>query len=119
MAGPIHAFLSDDPERDWPAVAPHVRYQWTSYGRYGAEGTGRPAPEPIDPDEWRARGPESGHTGWFLFDTPEEVAARILRFVGDAPVETVFLWGTIAGLDEQLAERNVELICTRLAPLLA
>jgi hypothetical protein len=31
----------------------------------------------------------------------------------------VFLWASIGGMSEELVMRNIETICTRLAPLLA
>jgi alkanesulfonate monooxygenase SsuD/methylene tetrahydromethanopterin reductase-like flavin-dependent oxidoreductase (luciferase family) len=117
MAGPVNCLLSDDPERDWPAVAPHVAYQWGSYAAY-RDGI-RLDEAMVDPDEWRARGIEQGATSGFLFTTPEEAAARIRAFVGEAPVETIFVWASVAGLADELVERNVELACSRLGPLLA
>jgi alkanesulfonate monooxygenase SsuD/methylene tetrahydromethanopterin reductase-like flavin-dependent oxidoreductase (luciferase family) len=118
IAGPANVLLSDDPERDWPRVAPHVEHQWTSYKRHGAEGTGRPPPPPEDPDAWRARGLTQGATSGFFFGTPEQAAAAIRAFAGPVPAESIFVWGTLGGLPEDLAARNVELVCTRLAPLL-
>jgi alkanesulfonate monooxygenase SsuD/methylene tetrahydromethanopterin reductase-like flavin-dependent oxidoreductase (luciferase family) len=120
IAGPMNVFLSDDPERDWQRVGPHVGYQWDSYARYRVEGTDRPSPPPIDIDEWRRRGLTRSAVGsGFLFGTPEQAAAAVRACVGDVPVETVFVWGSVAGTDEDLVCRNVELACTRLAPLLA
>jgi alkanesulfonate monooxygenase SsuD/methylene tetrahydromethanopterin reductase-like flavin-dependent oxidoreductase (luciferase family) len=119
MAGPVNCFLSDDPERDWPRVAPHVAYQWGSYAVY-RDGIGfDEALAATDPDDWRARGITQGTTSGFLFGTPEHAAEQIRDFVGDVRVETIFVWGALAGVDDDLAERNVELVCTRLTPLLA
>lgn len=119
MAGPVNCFLSDDPERDWPRVAPHVAYQWGSYAAY-REGIGiDEALAATDADAWRARGIAQGTTSGLLFGTPEQAAEQIRAYVGDAPVETVFVWGAVAGVADELAARNVELVCTRLAPLLA
>lgn len=119
MAGPVNCFLSDDPERDWPRVAPHVAYQWGSYAAYREGIAMEEAVAQTDADAWRARGIEQGTTSGFLFDTPEGAAARIRAFVGETPVETIFVWGTLAGVDDDLAERNVELVTTRLARLLS
>ena len=55
---------------------------------------------------------------YFLFGTPEQVAKAILKYAGDAPVQTVWLGASIAGLPEDLAARHVQTICTRLGPLL-
>jgi hypothetical protein len=117
MAGGIEAFVSEDPERDWPQVAPHVAYQFDSYRRYMVEGTGRPVPRPVDPDALRSRSPR-GPLSSFLFDTPENVAANVRKYVGEAPVETVWFGASVAGLPEEAVARHVDVICKRLRPLL-
>lgn len=118
MSGGIQAYVTDDPERDWPLVAPHVAYNSDSYRRYMVEGTGHLAPRPVDPERLRSRRPDSRPLSYFLFGTPEEVAAAIRDYVGQVPVHTVWLGGSIAGLPEDMAVRHVQTICTRLRPLL-
>ena len=118
MAGGIQAYVTDDPERDWPHLARHIAYAQDSYRRYMVEGTGAPAPRPVDPERLRARGPDAGPLSYFLFGTPEEIAKAIRDHAGDAPVHTVWLGASVAGLPEDLAARHVQTICTRLAPLL-
>ena len=54
MAGGVQAYVTDDPERDWPRVAPHIAYAQDSYRRYMVEGTGNPVPRPVDPERLRA-----------------------------------------------------------------
>jgi hypothetical protein len=61
----------------------------------------------------------SGPLGSFTSGTPEEVAQRIRESTAGAPVETVFLWASIAGMSEDAVARTVQTICRRLAPLLA
>ncbi|UGQ11266.1 LLM class flavin-dependent oxidoreductase [Yinghuangia sp. ASG 101] len=117
MAGGIEAFVTDDPERDWPLVAPHIAYQLDSYRRYMVEGTGKPTPRPVDPEKLRGRAPR-GPLSSYIFDTPEEVARQVWEYVGDAPVETVWFWASVAGLPPEAVARHVETICTRLRPLL-
>lgn len=119
MGGGIQAYVTDDPERDWPHLAPHIAYAQDSYRRYMVEGTGRPVPRPVDPERLRAHGPQEGPMSYFLFGTPEEVAKAVGDHVADAPVRTVWLGASVAGLPEDLALRHVQTICTRLAPLLA
>jgi len=118
MAGVVPAYVTEDPEGDWPVVSRHLAYQLDSYRRYLVEGTDQPTPRPVDPDKVRARalsGPLSG----FLHATPEDAAARIRGLVAGAAAETVFLWASIAGMPEEMAARHVQTICTQLAPLLA
>jgi len=118
MAGNFQSWLSDDPERDWPVVAGHVARQLDSYRRYMVEGTDTPTPRPVDPDKLRARGTDAGVLSYLLYGTPDQVAADIAAATEGAPVETVFLWASIAGMDEAMVARQIELICTELAPRL-
>jgi alkanesulfonate monooxygenase SsuD/methylene tetrahydromethanopterin reductase-like flavin-dependent oxidoreductase (luciferase family) len=119
VAGSVHAFLLDDPERDWPRVAPHVRYRAESYANWGARNAVPGHPQTVDPDELRAIGIKEGAMKGFLCETPEVAAERIRAACEGLPVETVYLWATVPGIDDSLTRRNVELVCNRLAPLLA
>ena len=49
MSGGIQAYVTDDPERDWPRLAPHIAYAQDSYRKYMVEGTGHPVPRPVAP----------------------------------------------------------------------
>jgi alkanesulfonate monooxygenase SsuD/methylene tetrahydromethanopterin reductase-like flavin-dependent oxidoreductase (luciferase family) len=117
MTGGIQAWVTDDPERDWPRVRAHLAYQQDSYRRHMVQGTDQPTPPPIDPEKLIRREPR-GPLGYFWFGTPEEIAERIRGYVGDAPVETVFLWASVGGMTEDLVAEHVTTVCTRLAPLL-
>ena len=55
----------------------------------------------------------------FTYGTPEHVAEVIKAGTAGAPVDTVFLWASIGGMSDELVMRNIETICTRLAPLLS
>jgi len=117
MSGGLQSWLSEDPEADWPLVSRHVAYQTDSYLRHMVEGTEAPVPAPVDPDKLRRRDPRQP-LGYFHFGTPEDVAAKVRAFVADAPVHTAFFWASLGGMPEKEVARQVELICTRLAPLL-
>ena len=119
MTGGIQGWATDDPERDWPVVSRHLANQLDSYRRYMVEGTDQPVPRPVDPDRMRQREPFSGPIGYFLYGTPEQVAADVRRAVADAPVDAVYFWASIAGMPEDLVLTNVRTVCERLAPLLA
>jgi alkanesulfonate monooxygenase SsuD/methylene tetrahydromethanopterin reductase-like flavin-dependent oxidoreductase (luciferase family) len=120
MAGLVHGFVTEDPERDWSAVKRHLAYQQDSYRRYMVEGTGGRTPRPVDPDVIRSRQiGEGGLIGWFLHATPEEVAGRLRAYIGTAPVETVFFWLSIAGMPDAVVMQHLQTLSTRLAPLLA
>lgn len=114
MSGPINILLSDDPDRDWPQVREAVAYQWANY----AEMAGGAGASPGLAEAMRATGVVEEPMAGFALLTPEEAARQILQAVGDGPVEHVYIWGTLPGLDPALTERNVELAVTELAPLL-
>jgi len=117
MSGPVNVFLADDPERAWPDVARYYAYMYDSYRAAAVEGTGAPPPRPVDMDEWRRKGLAGGLRG-ILVATPEDAAAQLRTELAGMPVETVFMWSWLPGVPGALAERHVELVCTKLRPLL-
>jgi alkanesulfonate monooxygenase SsuD/methylene tetrahydromethanopterin reductase-like flavin-dependent oxidoreductase (luciferase family) len=119
MAGGVNGWVTDDPEGDWPVVSRYVAHQFDSYRRHMVEGTDAPIPRPVDPDRLRARDEARGPLNRIVYGTPEEVAADILGATAGAPVATVFLWASIAGMPHELAARHVQTICNELAPRLA
>jgi alkanesulfonate monooxygenase SsuD/methylene tetrahydromethanopterin reductase-like flavin-dependent oxidoreductase (luciferase family) len=119
MAGSFQSWVSEDPEADWPVVGRHLAAQLDSYRRYMVEGTDHPPPRPIDPDQVRRKGTDAGVLRYFLYGTPDDVAGQVREATAGAPVETVFFWASIAGMPEDLVARQVALVCTKLAPLLA
>ena len=118
LSGGINAWVSPDPERDWPLVAKHHAYQWDSYRHYMVEGTGRPDPRPVDPERSRANGLKPG-LGNLLVATPENAAIQIKEHLRGLPVDTVFVWASLGGMPEDAVVRHVQTLCTKLRPLLA
>jgi len=117
MSGVINAFVTHDPERDWPLVAKHHAYQWDSYRRHMVEGTRHEVPRPIDPDRSRASG-LAERTDSLLYGSPGKVAEAIVEHTEGLPVETVFLWASPGAMDEAMTVRHVQTICGELVPLL-
>ncbi len=117
MAGGINAWITDDPEADWPVVADRLAYQWNSYRRHMVEGTGEPLPAPVDPERYRARGLGAG-PGHFLLATPEAAAVQIAHYLKGIPAETLFVWTSIGGMSYELAQRHMRTIVCDLAPRL-
>ncbi|MFI7530322.1 LLM class flavin-dependent oxidoreductase [Nocardia salmonicida] len=117
MGGGVQAWVTEDPERDWPLVAPYIAYQVDSYRRHMMQGTDQPLPPPVDPArlvDREARGPLS----YFWFGTPEDIAERIRGLTAGAPVNTVYLWASVGGMPEAMVAEHVRVVTTRLAPLL-
>jgi alkanesulfonate monooxygenase SsuD/methylene tetrahydromethanopterin reductase-like flavin-dependent oxidoreductase (luciferase family) len=119
MAGGITAWVSEDPEADWPVVSKHVAHQFDSYRKHMVEGTDRPTPRPVDPDRLLTRPTGGGPLSSFLLGTPAELAERIRAHTAGAPVQTVFFFASIGGMPEEMVARHVRTICSKLAPLLA
>jgi alkanesulfonate monooxygenase SsuD/methylene tetrahydromethanopterin reductase-like flavin-dependent oxidoreductase (luciferase family) len=118
MAGWINSWVTEDPDADWPTVKIHMAHQFDSYASHGVEGTGQPPPPPVDPEQVRAGTPDA-LLGYFWCDRPETVAQRIADYTEGAPVETVLIFASLAGMPEQMVARHIHTICTTLAPLLA
>lgn len=118
MAGSFQAFVTEDPEGDWPVVSRHLAYQLDSYRRYMVEGTDAPLPKPVDPERVRARDSDSPLAS-FVYGTPDDVAGIVRTRTAGAPVETIFFWVSIGAMPEDLCAQHVQTLCGQLAPLLA
>lgn len=119
MTGGFQGWATDDPERDWQLVSHHLAYQLDTYRRHMVEGTDQPLPRPVDVQRLVNVTGRPGPLGSFSYGTPEFVADAIRRYTAGAPVDTVFMWASIGGMDDATVMRNIDMICTRLAPLLA
>ena len=123
MAGLANLIVADDPEAAWPRIAPHLAYQRNSYNRYGAEGDLAPGTldasgEPVDPESLRRAQPEALPPAFDVV-TPEDAIERLTSWLDPLPVVDVYFWDSIAGMPDDLSERHVELVASRLAPALA
>jgi hypothetical protein len=119
LAGLVYAVVTDDPERTWEIVAPHLAYQLHSYQFYAADGGGSELPPPPPAAEVRSAAVRSDSPGIFpalAVVTPDE-AVDILRRVdtGGLPAEA-FFWASIAGMPDDVTARHVELLCTKVRP---
>jgi alkanesulfonate monooxygenase SsuD/methylene tetrahydromethanopterin reductase-like flavin-dependent oxidoreductase (luciferase family) len=116
MAGAMNIMLADDPEAAWPRVREHLAYQSASYQRYAAEGSGRPAPEPTDPEVLRSTGGTARFTPRFHLVTVDEAVDLVCAGVAGLPVTDVYFWSSIGGMADDLVDRHVELVGRELGP---
>ncbi|RIV39209.1 LLM class flavin-dependent oxidoreductase [Micromonospora radicis] len=114
----VQVIVSDDPERDWPRIKPHLEYMWNSYHAYGAEGTGKPPPPPIDAEAWRRWTPD-GQPPRFQVLTPSDTVAHIKTVTAGLPVGELYAWSSIAGMPDDLVQRHQRLWLTEVAPAVA
>ncbi len=116
LGGSLQGVLADDPERAFGILVPRIEHNWNTYAAYGAEGTGQPAPAPLRAEDFRKA---SGRVSFgFSVVSPEEAAAQIKESAAGRNVDTVYLAGAVSGVIDDFAFRNVDLMATRLKPLL-
>jgi alkanesulfonate monooxygenase SsuD/methylene tetrahydromethanopterin reductase-like flavin-dependent oxidoreductase (luciferase family) len=116
MGGVIDIMVADDPERAFETVLPFYAYQANTYRRYGAEGTGQPAPPDLTLDKLRGRQKEPGQIPGLRVLTPDGAIAAIREATDGLPVEHVYCWGSIAGMPDDLAARHAQLLATEVIP---
>ena len=117
MGGVVDFLVADDPERALARIVPHRTHQLNSYRQQAALGTGR-TPRWLTTDEVR-EGRGSGVVGALSILTAEEAVARIIGICEGLPVEHLYLWASIGGMPEDLAERQMELIVDEVQPALS
>ncbi|MBY8863620.1 LLM class flavin-dependent oxidoreductase [Nocardia sp. CA2R105] len=120
MGGGIQAWVSEDPERDWPSIREHVAEQANSYRLHGRMGYSELPPfKPVDPDVLRSRRPRGrASTDYFVFGTACEVAEFVRGFIAGAPVDTLYFWAALPGMSAERVAANIRAVATDLAPLL-
>jgi alkanesulfonate monooxygenase SsuD/methylene tetrahydromethanopterin reductase-like flavin-dependent oxidoreductase (luciferase family) len=111
MSQAVEFFLTDDPERAWAAIEPHVVHRWESYNRYMFEGPSREsrAAEYFD---------MATVTDRIMIGTAEQVATSIRGRVGDLPVTDLYAWSDYPGLPDDAVDQHIRLTFEELAPLL-
>ncbi|MCM6778695.1 LLM class flavin-dependent oxidoreductase [Nocardia sp. CDC159] len=118
VADLVPVVLADDPEQAWDRIVPHMVYQKNSYRRLSVEGTDRPLPPELGPEDIRRR-PDDGSWGILEVLTPQQAADRIAERIAGLPVRHLILWADIAGMPDDLVARNIELASEQLPSLLA
>jgi alkanesulfonate monooxygenase SsuD/methylene tetrahydromethanopterin reductase-like flavin-dependent oxidoreductase (luciferase family) len=120
--GSLQLILSEDPERDFRTLAPRIKHNADTYLEARYAGTGEPTPALMDVNELLNNG-EMRSKPWTGFGvlTPEEAAERILR-LGEgralSDVDIVYIQVSPAGVIDDIARRNVELVANELRPRL-
>jgi alkanesulfonate monooxygenase SsuD/methylene tetrahydromethanopterin reductase-like flavin-dependent oxidoreductase (luciferase family) len=114
LGGIANLVLADDPDAAWARIAPHLEYQRSSYRR------GRGSDHRIDAgSEAPLRHPgEIPLPPKFDVVTPDEAGLMLRSWLDPLPVEHVFFWDSIAGMPDDLIDRHIELLATRLRPIL-
>lgn len=105
QSGPMALFVSEDPERDWPKIAPHALHETNSYGKWASGMKGSVYAEFDDADELRK-------SGRYLVLTPDEC----VEFAKDRA--SITLKPLMAGVDPAIGWRSMELLVDKVLPKL-
>jgi alkanesulfonate monooxygenase SsuD/methylene tetrahydromethanopterin reductase-like flavin-dependent oxidoreductase (luciferase family) len=116
LGGLAHMVLADDPEAAWPRIAPHLDYQRQSYRDAALRGNSQAQQAASDASPQLQR---SARLPRFRVLTAADAVTALREELSGLPVQDLFLWATIAGMPDDLAERHVELVGSVLAPGLA
>lgn len=108
--GPLFLFVSDDPERDWPVVAPHVIYTSNSNAKWALErGVGATPYKQVDSvDDLKA-------STEFSVVTPEDCVKLAVELGPDSEMVFQPLMG---GLGPAVGWRSLELFAEKVHPQL-
>ena len=116
--GMLDIIVADDPEDAFERILPHYAHQLNTYRAAAVAGTGRDAPKEITVEKLRGGAAQKGQIPGLRVLTPADAVAAIREATDGSPVEHVYLWASVAGMPDDLAERHVELTCTKVAPQL-
>jgi alkanesulfonate monooxygenase SsuD/methylene tetrahydromethanopterin reductase-like flavin-dependent oxidoreductase (luciferase family) len=117
MGGVLSLMAADDPEQAFERVLPHLAHQLNSYRRANATTSGK-QPRDLTPDDLRG-GAGSGPLRPLQVLTAAGVAQQIRELTAGLHVEEVYLWASIAGMPDDLVQRNIELVSTEVRAALA
>lgn len=106
QSGPMALFVSEDPERDWPRIAPHALHETNSYAKWAAGMKGSVYAESENAEELRT-------SGRYLVLTPDEC----IEFSKDR--SDVTLKPLMGGVDPAIGWTSMELFTDKVLPALA
>ena len=106
--GPLFLFVSDDPDRDWDVVAPHVIYTSNSNTRWALErGVGATPYQQVDTVEDLRASPQ------FAVVTPDE-CVKLAESLG--PASELVFQPLMGGLDPEVTWASLSLFETKVLP---
>jgi alkanesulfonate monooxygenase SsuD/methylene tetrahydromethanopterin reductase-like flavin-dependent oxidoreductase (luciferase family) len=119
MAGLCDIVVADDPDAARARILPHYAHQLNTYRRAAAAGTGRPEPKEITVEKLRDGIRATGGIPGLSVLTPDDAIAAGRARTAGLPIEHLYCWSSVAGMDDDLVERHLELWLTRVRPEVA
>lgn len=128
LGGTLQAIIAEDPERAFAELAPRIEHNRYTYAACAVEGTGQPPPGRLTPEQLRAfniaraspQGALRAAAGGLVIQvlSPQEAVRQVLAAANGRQIHTITFPATVSGLIDDLAYRNVELIASKVRPLL-
>lgn len=118
MAGMLNVLVADDPDEAFERVLPHLCHQLNTYRRGAADGSGK-VPSDVTPEKIRAHRDKQSIMLPLQVLSASDAVAYIRAKTADVPAEEVYCWASIAGMDDDLVDRHVELMSTTVREALA
>ena len=113
LAGNANIFVRRRPGQGTRASSPLLGLPTRYLRSLRSRGTDKPVPPTIDLDKLRHR--TSGMLALQVL-TPDEAIAAVRAKVQDLPVKAIYVFANIGGMPMDLAQRHVELWCTKVRP---
>ena len=107
--GHFWLIVSNDPEKTWREVAPHVRYQIDLYNEW-LNKAGQ-ALFPAVPDDAALKA-----SGLLEVLTPEDAVRAIESYVAEMPLERYYTWTVPPGFPVRRMDEHLELFATKVIP---
>jgi probable F420-dependent oxidoreductase len=106
--GAMFFAVSNDPEKTWREMAPHVAYHINMYASWS--GTTQSYPRIDDPAGLMS------YPGFFTVVTPQEAVSRIKQATEKVPIERWYTMVRPPGYSMEKARENLELFATEVIP---
>lgn len=113
MGGVADVFVADDPEQAMHRLVPFVAHQQDTYRQLASPGS-----PPITEVTLAERLAAKGSLPRLAVLTASDAIQLLRDRTAGLPVEHIYVWNSIAGMDDDLSERHLELLLTQVAPAL-
>jgi alkanesulfonate monooxygenase SsuD/methylene tetrahydromethanopterin reductase-like flavin-dependent oxidoreductase (luciferase family) len=118
VGGLLDIVVADDPPAATERILPHLAHQATTYRQGKAAAAGRTVPA-LTADDLRATVRAGGALPGLTVLSPDDAVREIRLRTAGLPARHVYCWASVAGMPDDLVERHLELLFTRVRPALA
>jgi alkanesulfonate monooxygenase SsuD/methylene tetrahydromethanopterin reductase-like flavin-dependent oxidoreductase (luciferase family) len=114
MGGVLNVIVADDPEQARQRILPYYAHQSATYRQ--AHGMDVTLDGTIE--QMRKKLADTGSLPGLAVLDADSAIAEIRSKTEGLPVEHVYLWASVGGMDDDLVERHLDLVATRVRPAL-